>query len=215
VIKLVLVLLVLLIAMPLFRRASGRTGAAPKPKKDAEDDDDVAPGAGKSDFSALMRTVVLLEDNEWSACTFDGVKEDWSRFTSEPVRGFCTISAGRHRATTKLGAREAVLDFVLRPGEVFARRLDRANARWVALDDAEMARTRRDAEGGETGALGEALVRYRSTMGVARAMTGKIASPSGLTRTRRRSSRRSWRPRAGRRRRRIWRRARRPLERLW
>jgi hypothetical protein len=180
VIKLVLVVLVLLIAIPLFRRSTGKRDGQPDPKKKDDDpgdgqDDDVPPA--KPDFSALMRTVVLLEDNDWATCTFDGIKEDWSRFTSEPVRGFCTISAGRHRASTKVGDREAVVDFVLRPGGFFARRLDREKALWVPLEGAALERARRDAEGGETGSLGEALIRYRSTLGVARAMSGKLSSP--------------------------------------
>lgn len=74
--------------------------------------------------------VVILEGNLWDACTVDDLKEPWSRYTTEPVRGFCGVSAGRHRVRTQTPAGEATLDFVAYPGEVLAWRLDAERGRW-------------------------------------------------------------------------------------
>ena len=186
-IKYVLIGLAILFLLPLLRRKEKREPdaleekkAPPAPKalpakKEAKVDDDDAPA--RATFDAMMRTVVLLVDNEWGACTIDGVKEDWARFTSDAVCGFSAVPAGRHRVVTQIGDRAATLDFALRPGEVFVRRLDREGARWVELDADALATEKARAEGGEKGALGEALVSYRSTMGIARVMSGKLASP--------------------------------------
>lgn len=185
-IKYVLIGLAILFLLPLLRRkekpepeALKEKKAPPPPKalaakKETKDDGDAA---ARATFDVMMRTVVLLVDNEWGACTIDGVKEDWGRFTSDAVRGLSAVPAGRHRVATQIGDRVATLDFALRPGEVFVRRLDREGARWVELDADALATEEARAEGGEKGDLGEALVSYRSTMGIARVMSGKLASP--------------------------------------
>jgi hypothetical protein len=77
---------------------------------------------------------VVLEGNIWDACSVDDVREPWSRFTTEPVRGFCGVSAGRHRIKTTTPAGEATIDFVVYPGEVFAWHLDPDRARWAPHD---------------------------------------------------------------------------------
>jgi hypothetical protein len=127
-------------------------------------------------FDALVRTTVVLLDNDWSACTVDGHKEDWARYAQDAVRGFSSVPAGRHRVVTRVGDRDATLDFVVFAGEVLVRRLDRAKG-WVELDEDALAVEAARAEGGEKGALADALVSYRSTMGIARAMSGQLASP--------------------------------------
>lgn len=77
---------------------------------------------------------VLLEANAWDACTVDDVREPWTRLATEPIRGFCGVTPGRHRIKTTTAAGEAVLDFVVYPGEVLAWRLDPDRARWAAHD---------------------------------------------------------------------------------
>ncbi len=77
---------------------------------------------------------VVLEGNLWDACAVDDLREPWSRFTTEPVRGFCGVPAGRHRVKTTTPAGEATLDFVVYPGEVLAWRLDVDRARWEPHD---------------------------------------------------------------------------------
>lgn len=77
---------------------------------------------------------VVLEGNLWDACAVDDLREPWSRFTTEPVRGFCGVPAGRHRVKTTTPAGEAILDFVVYPGEVLAWRLDVDRARWEPHD---------------------------------------------------------------------------------
>lgn len=74
---------------------------------------------------------VLLDGNQWEACTIDGLREPWSRYTTEPVRGFCGVRAGRHRIRTATVGGDATLDFVIYPGEVLAFRLELERARWV------------------------------------------------------------------------------------
>lgn len=77
---------------------------------------------------------VILEANLWEACAVDDVREPWARYTTEPVRGFCGVPAGRHRVRTTTPAGEATLDFVVYPGEVLAWRLDVEHARWEPHD---------------------------------------------------------------------------------
>ena len=38
---------------------------------------------------------LLLEANAWERCSVDGVREPWARYTTEPVRGFGGVPAGR------------------------------------------------------------------------------------------------------------------------
>lgn len=81
---------------------------------------------------------LLLDANEWRACTVDDRKEPWARLATEPVRGFCGVPVGRHRVVSETAAGEAVLDVVLYPGEILAYRLDAERARWEPYDlDAE------------------------------------------------------------------------------
>lgn len=77
---------------------------------------------------------VILEGNAWDACTVDDVREPWARLATEAIRGFCGVSPGRHRIKTTTAAGEAVLDFVVYPGEVLAWRLDPDRARWAPHD---------------------------------------------------------------------------------
>ena len=64
----------------------------------------------------------------------DDLREPWSRFTTEPVRGFCGVPVGRHRVRTTTPSGEATLDFVVYPGEVLAWRLDPDRGRWEPHD---------------------------------------------------------------------------------
>jgi len=81
---------------------------------------------------------VLLDANMWDACSVDDVREPWSRYTTEPIRGFCGVVPGRHRIRTITPNGEATLDFVVYPGEVLAWRLDADRTRWEPYDlDAE------------------------------------------------------------------------------
>ncbi len=77
---------------------------------------------------------VILEGNLWDSCAVDDLREPWGRFTTEPVRGFCGVPAGRHRVRTTTPSGEATLDFVVYPGEVLAWRLDPDRARWEPHD---------------------------------------------------------------------------------
>ncbi len=73
---------------------------------------------------------MILEGNTWDTCTVDDIREPWARLATEPVRGFCGVTSGRHRVRTTTAAGEATLDFVVYPGEVLAWRLDAERARW-------------------------------------------------------------------------------------
>lgn len=82
---------------------------------------------------------LVLEDNDWAACTVDDAQEPWARLATEPVRGFCGVPAGRHRVVTTTPAGEAILDLVVYPGEVLSFTLDPSRARWQPHDlDAEV-----------------------------------------------------------------------------
>ncbi len=77
---------------------------------------------------------VILEGNLWEACAVDDLREPWGRYTTEPVRGFCGVPAGRHRVRTTTTTGEATLDFVIYPGEILCWRLDVEHARWEPHD---------------------------------------------------------------------------------
>lgn len=77
---------------------------------------------------------VILDANLWDACVVDDLREPWAKLTTEPMRGFCGVPAGRHRVKTTTAAGDATLDFVVYPGEVLAWRLDADRARWEPHD---------------------------------------------------------------------------------
>jgi hypothetical protein len=127
---------------------------------------------------------VILESNLWDACSVDDLREPWARYTTEPIRGFCGVPAGRHRVRTTTATGEATLDFVVYPGEVLAWRLDAERARWEPHDlDAD---TRSLLEGAPLSSpelssrakLPGWLVHLRTTMGI-----GSSRSGAALTRT--------------------------------
>ncbi len=137
---------------------------------------------------------VLLDANDWSACTVDDRHEPWHKLTTEPVRGFCGVPVGRHRIVTSTGAGDAVLDLVAYPGEVLAFRLDPERARWEPYDvDAE---TRSVLEGTPASSTDVAsarkvrlpgwLVHLRTAMGGA--VRAAQAEDDGLDRLRKRFS---------------------------
>lgn len=132
---------------------------------------------------------VVLEGNLWDACTVDDLREPWSRFTTEPIRGFCGVPVGRHRIRTTTGAGDATLDFVLYPGEVLAWRLDGERARWEPHDLDADTRSLLEAPPASSHDVASPLaarartklpgwlVHLRTTMGI-----GSTRSGAGLTR---------------------------------
>lgn len=128
---------------------------------------------------------VILEANLWEACTVDDLREPWGRYTTEPVRGFCGVPAGRHRVRTTTATGEATLDFVIYPGEILAWRLDVERARWEPHDLDPDTRSALDTAPVSTADVGVTirpklpgwLVHLRTTMGI-----GSARSGAGLTR---------------------------------
>lgn len=128
---------------------------------------------------------VILEANLWDACTVDDLREPWGRYTTEPVRGFCGVPAGRHRVRTTTTTGEATLDFVIYPGEILSWRLDVERARWEPHDLDPDTRSALDTAPVSTADVGVTvrpklpgwLVHLRTTMGV-----GSARSGAGLTR---------------------------------
>ena len=148
----------------------GSAAVSPHPQAD--------PGDEPEDFASKMGTVVLLVDNDWEACTVDGLKEDWKRHAAAEVRGFAGIGGGRHQAVTTTPAGDAMLDFVLYPGEIFVRRLHSKAAQWEAVDHESEDDLRARARGGSMGKMSGALISYRTVFGIARVMAGgKVTAP--------------------------------------
>ena len=156
-----------------WRTGAGKEARMPVPHPTHADD-----GEESEDFTSKMGTVVLLVDNDWGACTVDGLKEDWKRHAAGDVRGFAGIGGGRHQAVTTTSAGEAMLDFVLYPGEVFVRRLDARSARWEPCDRDSEEDLRARAHGGSMGKMAGSLISYRTVFGIARVMAGgKVTAP--------------------------------------
>jgi hypothetical protein len=153
------------------------TGARGEPAASSNDAGEQDPGDAPLDSElergAVETALVVLVDNRWDACAFDGYEETWRRFTAEDVRGFAGVPGGRHRVVTRCEGGEARLDFVVAPGQVIAARLDASTARWSVLADPPA----RPPD--------SALVAHRMVLGVARAMRGDaIVAPEELvTRT--------------------------------
>ena len=140
---------------------------------------------------------VILEGNAWESCSVDDVREPWARLATEPVRGFCGVTAGRHRVRTTTAAGDATIDFVVYPGEVLAWRLDGERGRWEPHDlDAE---TRASLESTPPSTLDLAasvrpklpgwLVHLRTTIGLASSRataSAALSSADGLERVRKR-----------------------------
>jgi len=130
---------------------------------------------------------VLLEGNVWDACSVDDVREPWSRYTTEPVRGFCGVPSGRHRIKTTTASGDATLDFVVYPGEVLAWRLDGDRARWEPHDlDSEMRGMLESAPSSTLDLAAAArpkvpgwLVHLRTTVGLASVRSGVDVSAEG------------------------------------
>jgi hypothetical protein len=139
--------------------------AKPQVQQGAQDVEDAG-----LDPATLAGAIVVLRDNFWDECIFDGQKEDWRRFCTAGVRGFRGVPPGRHQAITVTAKGNAVFDFVLYPGETCARRLDHRSATW-APDDPRVT----DEE------EASALVGYKVVLGVARAMSGApVVSPDAV-----------------------------------
>lgn len=131
---------------------------------------------------------VVLEANVWDACAVDDLREPWAKYTTEPIRGFCGVPAGRHRVRTTTSSGEATLDFVVYPGEVLAWRLDAERARWEPHDLDPDTRSLLEGVPLSTSDVGAGsssrakipgwLVHLRTTMGI-----GGAKSAAALTRT--------------------------------
>ena len=119
---------------------------------------------------------VVLDANLWDTCVVDDLREPWAKLTTEPMRGFCGVPAGRHRVRTKTPTGDATLDFVVYPGEVLAWRLDVERARWEPHDLEAETRTLLEGVPASTADVGSVssrpkipgwLVHLRTTMQVA------------------------------------------------
>lgn len=122
---------------------------------------------------------VILENNLWDACAVDDLREPWGRYTTEPVRGFCGVPAGRHRVRTTTPSGEATLDFVIYPGEVLSWRLDPERARWEPHDLDPDVRSTLESGPSSVSDLSMArpklpgwLVHLRTTMGIGSTRSG-------------------------------------------
>lgn len=92
--------------------------------------------------------IVLLVDNDWSRSEVDSVRTEGrldvvapSGAKSGGPEGFFNVCAGRHVVVTKSASGgAALLRFMLYPGELIARRLDRQTGQWAACDAATAAK---------------------------------------------------------------------------
>jgi hypothetical protein len=109
---------------------------------------------------SLLGGVLVLRDNAWDDLTIDGMQGEWRRLTAQGTRGFCSVSAGRHRVTTEVGKNLVVFDLVLYPGETLVRRLDQDSLNFVLDDPETEERYMQLAHGGRFGAMSGALVDY-------------------------------------------------------
>lgn len=143
---------------------------------------------------------VVLEGNVWDACAVNDAREPWGRFTTEPVRGFCGVPAGRHRVRTTTPSGEATLDFIVHPGEVLSWRLDSEHARWEPNElDPDLRSTLEGADGSSRDVGSAArpklpgwLVHLRTTMSIGSSRAGASftrSPPEGLERLRKRLAR--------------------------
>ncbi len=134
---------------------------------------------GILDFASRMGTVVVLDENDWAACAVDGLQEDWKRHVAGTMRGFAGVSGGRHQAVTMTPAGDAVLDFVLYPGEIFVRRLDGKARVWQSRDHESEHDVCLRARGGASGKMAGSLASYGTVFGIARVVAGgKVIDPA-------------------------------------
>jgi hypothetical protein len=126
-------------------------------------------------MTSMFGGCLVLRDNDWSACSIDGIEAQWQRLTQQSPRGFSAVSAGRHQILTTVNGRPAPLDVTLYPGETLVRRLDATEAKWV-LDDRDTERQFMElAQGGRYGAMASALVDYSK---VRQQLTGSPPVPA-------------------------------------
>lgn len=144
--------------------ATGSRRHTPRESATANDTDDEA-----LDDLARATATVIVEENTWDACAFDGIEEDWRRFAGPSPRGFSGVPAGRHRLVAHAPEGEARIDFVVEPGAAIALRLDAAGCRWRALETAPP-----DVREGE-------WIVHKTVLGVARAKRGeKVIVPDAV-----------------------------------
>ena len=132
---------------------------------------------------------VVLESNVWDACDVDDVREPWSRLATEPIRGFCGVSPGRHRVRTTTAHGDALIDFVIYPGEVLAWRLNVEHVRWEPHDLEATARASLETTPASSRDLATVmrgqpkvpgwLVHLRTTIGMARLRGEVLPKPDG------------------------------------
>jgi hypothetical protein len=161
-----------------FARACGRWSRRGRTEGDGDHrTGDAALDGEDEGFGRTPEGVVVLVGNLWEACEIDGLREPWSRFTARPTQGVGGVPCGRHRVRTRTPNGDAVLDFTMKAGAVLVRRLDVERALWMREDASTEADLQSRAQGGANGALGEALVSYRTAVGLARVAQGVVRIP--------------------------------------
>lgn len=162
------------VALVLWLRRGGVGGG---PRADREHANDPLNEPEDEGFGRAADGVVVLRGNVWDDCEIDGLREPWSRFTAEPTEGLAGVPCGRHRVRTRTPNGEAVLDFTLHAGDVIVRRLDAQAARWTREEAEVETDVRARAEGGAKGAMAEALLSYKTAVGMARVAQGTVRAP--------------------------------------